>query len=75
MLLVLNILLHSLERRSTHCRYKVAVCPQGREFPFQERELLTQEPRGTPFDEPYQPVNAKWRVTLNQQMHVIEHDL
>src|SRR5438045_9555075 len=75
MALVLDVLLDAREWRSAYGAHKIASGPQRGEFPLQYRKFRPQEPRGTPFDEPHQPMDAKLWVTLHQQMHVIGLDI
>ncbi len=53
----------------------VRVRPQRGQFLFEKGKLLPELVRRRPLDELHQPMNAKLRITSDQQMHMIRHDL
>jgi hypothetical protein len=74
-LLVLDVLLDDGQGSAPNRAHKIGIRPQGGQLAAQCRKLLPQEPTTSAFDEAYQSVNAKLGVALNQQMHMVMHDL
>jgi hypothetical protein len=70
-LLVFNVLLQDRHWSTTHRRYKIRMSPQGRQFAFQVRKLLTEQTRTMSFDLLHKSPNPKLRIDFAQQMHMI----
>ena len=74
-LLILDVLLDCRQGRTAHGRNEIAVRPQGRQARSQRRKLRPQHSGSLAFDGFDRTMDAKLRVYLHEQMHMIWHDL
>lgn len=73
-LLVLDVLLHGIERRTADRGNEIGVCPERRQLRCQPIELLPKHPRRSPLDGLHGLVDAELRVYLQEQVDMVGHD-
>ena len=74
-LLILDVLLHYCEGRTTNRGNEVAIGPKRRNSSFKDGELLTEQPRRAPLDHLHHPMNPKLGIDFDQQVNMVRHDL
>lgn len=73
--LLLNVLFDDRQRRASTGCDKRAIRPQRRQPRAEGGEFLAHQARRAAFDQTHEPVDAELRVTANQEMHMIGHDV